>query len=157
MNIPPLAQLALCMVTAGLLAVFAPVKTFDAPAWVIAATATVGALFLLPAVVSFVSHKTTVNPQSPELARTLVTSGIYKITRNPMYVGMLIILTAFALLLGAVSTVLAIVAFFMTIDRFQIRGEETALLQIFGKPFEDYAARVPRWLFTSTPRGTKND
>ena len=147
MNIPPLVQLALCMVIASLLAAFIPLATFDTPAVLVAATATIGAVFLLPAVMSFLLHKTTVNPTSPEMATTLVTSGIYSITRNPMYVGMLIMLMAFALWLGAVSAVLMAALFFMTIDRFQIRGEERALAQTFGKPFEDYATRVPRWLF----------
>ena len=151
MNIPPLAQLALCMVTAGLLAAFVPLALFEAPAWLIAATALAGVLFLLPAVLSFIRHKTTVNPQSPDMATTLVTSGVFSITRNPMYVGMLIVLMAFVLWLGAVSTVLVVVAFFLMIDRVQIRGEEAALIQTFGNPFQDYAARVPRWLIMSTP------
>ena len=157
MNIPPLAQLAFCMVMASLLATFVPLAAFEIPTWLIAATATAGALFLLPAVLSFIRHKTTVNPRSPELASTLVTDGIYGVTRNPMYVGMLIMLTAFALWLGAVGAVLAVVAFFLTIDRFQIRGEEEALIRTFGKPFEDYAACVPRWLFIRTKRGTSHD
>ncbi len=157
MNIPPLAQLAFCMVMASLLAAFVPLATFETPTWLVAAIATAGALFLLPAVLSFIRHKTTVNPQSPELASTLVTDGIYSVTRNPMYVGMLIILIAFALWLGAVGAVLAVVAFFLTIDRFQIRGEEQALMRTFGKPFEDYAACVPRWFFIRTKRGTSHD
>lgn len=157
MNIPPLAQLALCMVMASLLAIVVPFATFSAPAWLIAIATITGAVFLLPAVVSFVRHKTTVNPQSPEATTTLVTSGIYSVTRNPMYVGMLIILIAFVLWLAAVSAFLAVVAFFLMIDRFQIRGEERALTQIFGKPFQDYAAHVPRWLFIRTKRGTTLD
>lgn len=157
MNIPPLAQLAFCMVMASLLAAFVPLATFEIPTWLTVATATAGTLFLLPAVMSFVRHKTTVNPQSPEMASTLVTGGIYSVTRNPMYVGMLIILLAFALWLGAISAVLAVVAFVLAIDRFQIRGEEQALIRTFGKPFEDYAACVPRWLFIRTKRGKRYD
>lgn len=157
MNIPPLAQLAFCMVIAGLLATFFPLARFEAPAWLIAVTAVAGGLFLFPAITSFVRHKTTVNPQSPELASTLVTSGIYSLTRNPMYVGMLIVLMTLVLWLGAFSTVLTVIAFFLMIDRFQIRGEERALTQIFGKPFQDYAARVPRWLFIRTKLGSSID
>jgi protein-S-isoprenylcysteine O-methyltransferase Ste14 len=142
---------------ASLLAAFVPLATFESTTWLIAATAMAGALFLLPAVLSFIRHKTTVNPQSPELASTLVTDGIYSVTRNPMYVGMLLMLIAFALWLGAISAVLAVVAFLLTIDRFQIRGEEEALIRTFGKPFEDYAACVPRWLFIRTKRGTSHD
>ncbi|WP_299030613.1 isoprenylcysteine carboxylmethyltransferase family protein [uncultured Sulfitobacter sp.] len=157
MNIPPLAQLALCMVTAGLLAAFLPLISFDAPAWLVATTAAAGMLFMLPAVMSFIRHKTTVNPRSPDRATTLVTSGIYSVTRNPMYVGMLIVLMAFVLWLGAVSAVSAVLAFYLMIDRGQIRGEEAALSRTFGKPFEGYAARVPRWLFISMKRGRTHD
>ena len=157
MNIPPLAQLALCAVVASLLEAFAPLIAFNAPAWLIAFEAIAGVVFLLPAVVSFVKHKTTVNPQSPDAVTTLVTSGIYSITRNPMYVGMLLLLIALVLWLGALSPVLAVIAFFLIIDRFQIKGEEQALTHIFGKSFQDYAARVPRWLFIRTNLGSSND
>lgn len=157
MNIPPLAQLALCMVTAGLLAAFIPLAFFEAPPWLVAATTLAGVLFLLPAVLSFISHKTTVNPQSPDSATTLVTSGIYSVTRNPMYVGMLIVLLAFVLWLGAVSAGLVVPAFFVMTDRFQIRREEATLSRTFGKPFADYAARVPRWLFIPSRQGTTDD
>ncbi|MEH6521176.1 methyltransferase family protein [Sulfitobacter sp.] len=157
MDISPLAQLALCMVTAGLLAAFVPLTLFDVSLWLVAATVLAGMLFLLHAVMSFIRHKTTVNPQSPDMATTLVTSGIYSITRNPMYVGMLIVLMALVLWLGAVSAVSAVLAFYLMIDRVQIRSEEAALTQTFGKHFEDYAVRVPRWLFISTTRGTTHD
>lgn len=157
MNIPPLAQLALCAVIASLLSAFAPMMAFKAPAWLIAFEAIAGAAFLLPAVVSFVQHKTTVNPQSPDAATTLVTSGVYSITRNPMYVGMLFLLIAFVLWLGALSPVLAAIAFFLIIDRFQIKEEEQALTEIFGKSFQAYTERVPRWLFIRTNPGSSND
>ncbi|WP_299416939.1 isoprenylcysteine carboxylmethyltransferase family protein [uncultured Sulfitobacter sp.] len=157
MNIPPLAQLSFCMVMASLLASFAPLAAFHAPVWLIAFEAIAGVAFLLPAFVSFVRHKTTVNPQSPEAATTLVTSGIYSITRNPMYVGMLILLIAFVLWLGALSAVLAVIAFFLIIDRFQIRSEERVLIQLFDNPYQDYAARIPRWLFIRSKLDSSND
>jgi protein-S-isoprenylcysteine O-methyltransferase Ste14 len=157
MKIPPLAQLALCAGIATLLAAFAPLVALNASIWLVASVSLTGTVFLLPAVVSFVRHKTTVNPQSPEATTTLVTSGIYSVTRNPMYVGMLILLIAFVLWLGALSAVLAVVAFFVIIDRFQIRGEEQALTQIFGKPFQVYAERVPRWLFVRANLGSSNN
>lgn len=157
MNIPPLAQLAFCAAVASLLAAFAPIVVFDAPVWLITLEAVIGAAFFLPAVISFVRHKTTVNPNSPDTATTLVTSGIYGITRNPMYVGMLIFLITFILWLGALSAVFAAIAFFLLIDRYQIRGEERALIRLFGSPYQEYAARVPRWLFIRTKLDTSND
>ncbi len=150
MNIPPLAQLLAGLALAGLLATYLPLGDFDAPALLVVIMALAGGVFLLPAVLSFVKHETTVNPLSPSQTTTLVTDGIYSITRNPMYVGMLLILTAFVLWLGAPSAGLAAGAFFLSIDRFQIRSEERFLGQIFGKHYEDYTKRVPRWLIVRT-------
>ena len=153
MNIPPLAQLMVGLALAGLLAIYLPLGVFDAPALLVAIIALAGVVFLLPAVLSFVRHETTVNPQSPSQATTLVTDGIYSITRNPMYVGMLLILMAFFLWLGAPSAFLAAGAFFLSIDRFQIRAEEQVLGQKFGRTYREYTQRVPRWLIIRTDRG----
>jgi len=146
MRVPPLAQLALCFAIAGSLAVYFPIMAFDVPMRLIALEVVAGFVFLLPAIVSFVRNRTTVNPQSPREATTLVTGGIYSISRNPMYVGMLLILIGFVLWLGQVSALITIAIFFFSIDRFQIRVEEKALRANFGEAFEDYALRVPRWL-----------
>lgn len=150
MNIPPLAQLFAGLALAGLLATYLPLGSFDAPALVVVIMALAGGVFLLPALFSFLKHETTVNPQSPSQATTLVTDGIYSITRNPMYVGMLLVLIAFFLWLGAPSAGLVVVAFFLSIDRFQIRTEERFLGQKFGKNYEDYTKRAPRWLIVRT-------
>lgn len=146
MKIPPLALMALCTALAAVLARVFPILRFDAPGWLVLLVAVAGALFMLPAVVSFVKHKTTVSPMTPSDATTLVRSGIYAITRNPMYVGMLIMLLAAVLHLGALSGFLAVALFYILIDRYQIRLEEQQLLKIFGSAYRDYAQSVPRWL-----------
>lgn len=150
MNIPPLVQLLAGLALAGLLATYLPLGGFDAPVSLVVIMALAGGVFLRSAVFSFVKHETTVNPQSPSQATTLVTDGSYSITRNPMFVGMLLVLTAFALWLGAPSAFLAAAAFFLSIDRFQIKMEERFLGQNFGKNYVDYAKRVPRWLIVRT-------
>ena len=147
MKIPPLAQLAICSLIAGILSTLLPLMAFSAQNWLVAIIALVGSLFLLPAVISFATQKTTVNPQTPSAATTLVTGGIYSITRNPMYLGMLLLLVAFAVWLGEVSAFLPVFIFFLSIDRIQIRREEESLRRIFGQAFEDYANHVPKWLF----------
>jgi protein-S-isoprenylcysteine O-methyltransferase Ste14 len=129
------------------LATFLPGLTVDVPIWLPVLVGLIGVLFLLPAVVSFAKQKTTVDPRTPEAATTLVTSGIYGITRNPMYVGMLLLLLALAAWLAAASSLLPTIAFLLSIDRGQIRREEESLRQNFGVAFETYANRVPRWLF----------
>lgn len=146
MKIPPLAQLAICFALAGGLVAYLPILSFQSPNWLIVVEVIAGAAFLLPAVVSFIKHKTTVNPQSPSDATTLVTDGIFDISRNPMYVGMLILLLAFVLWLGEVSAFIAVAVFFVSIDRFQIKSEEQSLRVNFGEAFDEYAMRVPRWL-----------
>jgi protein-S-isoprenylcysteine O-methyltransferase Ste14 len=89
---------------------------------------------------------TTVEPFRPELASTLVTSGPNSLTRNPMYVGMAGLLVAHALLRGGWLPVLPVAAFVAVIDRTQIRPEEAALRELFATEYEEYCARVPRWL-----------
>lgn len=150
MNVPPLLQLATGVALAAALAAYVPLGEFETPLLIVFATALAGCIFLLPAVASFMRHKTTVNPQAPSQTTTLVTTGVYGITRNPMYVGMLLILIAFVLWLGAPSALVIVVAFFLSIDRFQIRAEEQVLGQKFGNTYQDYMARVPRWLIIRT-------
>ncbi len=146
MKIPPLAQLAICFAIAGGLSAYMPIFRFHAPNWLVAIEVIAGAAFLVPAVVSFILHNTTVNPRSPSNATSLVTSGVFNISRNPMYVGMLFQLLAFVLWLGELSALFAAVIFFISIDRFQIRSEEQSLRKKFGEAFTEYAKRVPRWL-----------
>ncbi len=150
MNIPPLLQLATGLALAGVLAANAPLGAFEAPLLVVVVTALAGCFFLLPAVATFARHKTTVNPQAPALTTTLVTTGVYGITRNPMYVGMLLILIACVLWLGAPSAFVVVVTFFLSIDRFQISAEEPVLREKFGNTYQDYMARIPRWLIIRT-------
>jgi protein-S-isoprenylcysteine O-methyltransferase Ste14 len=97
-------------------------------------------------VVSYRRAKTTVNPMNFEGTSSLVTSAIYKLTRNPMYLGMLLIVVALAVFLGSVWFLLAPVAFVLYINRFQIKPEERALAQLFGAPYAEYIASVRRWL-----------
>lgn len=153
MNIPPLAQLLAGFALAGLLATYLPLGGFDAPFSLVVIMALAGSVFFLPAVASFVRHETTVNPLSPNQATTLVTNGIYSISRNPMYVGMLLILIAFVVWLGAPSAFLAVGAFFLSIDQFQIKAEEQAMGRKFGQNYREYSQRVRRWLIIRTDRG----
>lgn len=97
-------------------------------------------------VAAFRRARTTVNPLKPESASELVTGGIYRITRNPMYLGMALVLLGWALFLSAPASLLGVVAFVAFIDRLQIRPEERAMLALFGESFRAYATRVRRWL-----------
>jgi len=106
----------------------------------------IGSFFGLAGIVSFYLAKTTVNPEKPEKASTLVTSGIYKVTRNPMYVGLVCFLIAWAAWLGSLYSLVFIVVFVLYMNRFQITPEERALTKLFGQDYQDYCQKVRRWL-----------
>ena len=100
----------------------------------------------LGGVISFRRARTTVNPLKPETTTALVSTGIYKLTRNPMYLGMLAVLLAWAAYLSSAWALLGPAAFALYITRFQIIPEERALQSLFGDEFAAYARRVRRWL-----------
>ena len=89
---------------------------------------------------------TTVSPTRPEGASQLVTGGVYRVTRNPMYLGMALWLAAWAVLLGRFLGLVFIPLFALYLNRFQIVPEERVLLQTFGDTYRNYQARVRRWL-----------
>jgi protein-S-isoprenylcysteine O-methyltransferase Ste14 len=111
-----------------------------------AAIVLVGIGFSAAGVLAFRRARTTVNPTKPEQASTLVGSGVYRITRNPMYVGLAFVLVAWAVFLSSAWALLGPVAFVLYIGRFQIEPEERALAQRFGTAYAHYRASVRRWL-----------
>ena len=98
------------------------------------------------AVATFRRLQTTVNPLQPKSASALATSGIFSYSRNPMYLGMLLILIALSLHMGAVASILLIPGFIIYISILQIAPEELAMSELFGGEFADYCHRVRRWL-----------
>lgn len=119
------------------------------PFWrnVIAAVfALAGVAVDLVALATFRASRTTFNPLKPGRASALVTHGLYRITRNPMYLGSLLLLLGWAVYLSALLPFAGLVVFVAYITRFQIRPEERALAALFGEEYADYTARVRRWL-----------
>jgi protein-S-isoprenylcysteine O-methyltransferase Ste14 len=108
--------------------------------------AVAGAVFSAGGVVSFRRARTTVNPRKPETASSLVDSGIYRVTRNPMYVGLSFVLIAWAAFLSSAWALLGPLAFVLYVGRFQIAPEERALSKLFGNEYAAYRERVRRWL-----------
>ena len=98
------------------------------------------------AVRGFRKAKTTVDPFHPESASAIVTSGIYRLTRNPMYLGFLLALIALAVFLGNWISALVPLIFVLYMNRFQISPEERALRVRFGASYEAYLRSVRRWL-----------
>jgi protein-S-isoprenylcysteine O-methyltransferase Ste14 len=95
---------------------------------------------------AFRAARTTFNPLKPERSSALVTGGVYRITRNPMYLGLALALSGWAVWLSALLPWIGPPLFVAYITRFQIRPEERILKEIFGDAFSSYAARVRRWL-----------
>ena len=135
-----LAMWGLSLVTSAL-----PIPTV-VRIWAAVAFALVGIGFSIAGVVSFKRARTTVNPTRPQLTSSLVTSGVYSVTRNPMYLGLLFVLIAFAVFLSSAWAFVGPAAYFLYIARFQIAPEERALSTLFGAEFTGYLSRVRRWL-----------
>ncbi|HET6675548.1 MAG TPA: isoprenylcysteine carboxylmethyltransferase family protein [Nitrospiraceae bacterium] len=105
-----------------------------------------GAAIIVMGFASFRRAKTTVNPMKPDSASSLVVSGIYDLTRNPMYLGFLVILVGWAFFLSNALGFIFLPLFVLYMNRFQIEPEERALASLFGEAFASYRSRVRRWL-----------
>lgn len=99
----------------------------------------------LVSVIQFLVSKTTVNPTTPDKASSLVTKGLYKFSRNPMYLAMLLVLLAVGLKFGNAFNTLIAAGFVGYMNRFQIVPEERMLLAKFGKQYKEYLAKTRRW------------
>jgi protein-S-isoprenylcysteine O-methyltransferase Ste14 len=108
--------------------------------------ALVAALFTVMGILAFRRARTTIDPIHIERASTLVTRGIYRLSRNPMYVALVLLLCAWTAFLASPWAVLGPLACAAFINRFQIRPEEAALLERFGEDYAVYCRRVRRWI-----------
>jgi protein-S-isoprenylcysteine O-methyltransferase Ste14 len=105
-----------------------------------------GAAIALPGFVALIRARTTFNSMKPAATSSLVTDGIYRFTRNPMYVSVLLILIAWAIFLSSAWALVGPVVFVLYMNRFQIKPEEWALAAMFGMAYAEYKGRVRRWL-----------
>jgi protein-S-isoprenylcysteine O-methyltransferase Ste14 len=150
LKIPPVAVTVLT--AAGMWATAEVFPTLDVPLpplW----RAAVGVLLVaagifvaLAGVGEFRRAATTVNPLSPEASAHLVTGGVYRYSRNPMYLGMLLALAGWAVALSHLSAPLWLMGYAAYMNRFQIVPEERVLTERFGAVFGEYRRRVRRWL-----------
>lgn len=110
------------------------------------AIALLGVAVILMGVMEFRRSRTSVNPMNPAAASSLVVTGVFRVTRNPMYLGMAMILLAWAVFLSNPLSVLGVAGFVAYMNCFQIGPEETALRAMFSSEFAAYGSRVRRWL-----------
>lgn len=105
-----------------------------------------GVAMALAGVVALRGRRTTVNPFTPSASSFVVASGVYRVSRNPIYLGFLLALAGWAVYLSNVGAALLALAFVAYMTRYQIKPEERALLAKFGSEFAEYMSSVRRWL-----------
>ncbi|MFW6597120.1 methyltransferase family protein [Propionibacteriaceae bacterium Y2011] len=108
--------------------------------------AALSAVLIVTGVRTVTGAGTTLDPHAPEDSRALVAGGPFLLTRNPIYLGWIGLLVAHAVWLGSVRSLAPVGAFLLVMDQVQVPFEEEALRDRFGKAYEEYSARVPRWL-----------
>jgi protein-S-isoprenylcysteine O-methyltransferase Ste14 len=113
---------------------------------VAAALAVLGAVVALAGIAAFRAAGTTVNPLRPGGASALVRRGVYRISRNPMYLGLVAGLLGWGLYLSHALALACVPVLAWWLDRFQVAPEEQAMRAKFGQAFDDYARSVRRWL-----------
>lgn len=105
-----------------------------------------GIVIALSGVREFVKSKTTLNPTTPKKSSHIVNTGIYSFSRNPMYLGMALILAGLVFAWGNYLSWLGVVGFVAYITHFQIVPEEKILKEIYGEEYKEYIRKVRRWL-----------
>ena len=148
LKIPPLL---VGLLTAGAMlgvARSAPRLSFTLPGSSAIAVALValGGILAVAGVVAFHNQRTTVNPLTPSASSSIVSSGVYRVSRNPMYLGFLLALAGWAVYLSNAGAALLLPVFIAYMTQYQIKPEERALLAKFGSEFAEYMSRVRRWL-----------
>ena len=148
LKVPPVALTAIFAVVMWAASTVFSAASFRLPGASIVAFAFAfgGGGIAVAGVFAFRRHNTTVNPMNPDTTGSIVTTGIYRVTRNPMYLGLALALVGWAMYLANLAALLVVPAFAAYMTRFQIKPEERALLAKFGPSFADYMAAVRRWI-----------
>ena len=148
LKIPPLVQVILFGAAILLVSKLFPSLTLSIPA-----NRTIGGLLIIVGVIAallgiieFNKAKTTIDPRCPEKTDYLVITGIYRISRNPMYLGFLIILLGCVVISENIATLLLLPVFVLAINSSQIKPEERFLSKKFGSNYSEYCSRVRRWV-----------
>ena len=106
----------------------------------------VGTLILINPVFKFIKSKTTVNPIKFRKVSKLITTGIFKYSRNPMYLGLIFIIISTSIFYLNYYSIITPFIFYFWINRFQIKREEIFLEKKFGKEYVSYKSKTRRWI-----------
>lgn len=148
LKIPPLVVLLVLAAIAWFSGKIFPFLILDFRFNVIASTVLglFGCGLIIAGARSFNRVGTTVNPLKPETTTTLVRDGVYRYSRNPIYLGLAIILLSWGIYLSHLLSVIFVIAFVVYMNHFQIQPEERMLQKLFGACFDRYKYQVKRWL-----------
>ncbi|WP_407333655.1 methyltransferase family protein [Enterovibrio sp. 27052020O] len=148
LKVPPVLQVILVLWLMKGIASISPSSEFLMPysKMLMVGFLVIGGVFGISGVLAFRRHQTTVNPTLKTTSTSLVQSGVYQITRNPMYVGLLCILMAAACYFANLYTLFGCVLFVFYMNMFQIEPEEMYLTELFPDEYPEYKNKVRRWL-----------
>jgi len=148
LKVPPDVVWVLVAGLMWLASVVTPRLSISSSLRVVAAVAltAVGIWLMVSARAALAKANTTWHPMTPGESIALVTSGVFGLSRNPIYLGMLLVLIAWAVVLSSPAALALSAAFVLYMDLFQIGPEERALSAAMGQGFLDYRARVRRWI-----------
>ena len=148
LKIPPVAQGIIALMLIWLFNRYIPILNIDiifkgAFSLVIIC---IGGFVGILGIAAFIKLRTTVDPRNPDKASKLVIVGVYRYSRNPMYLAIVLILAGVSVYLGALSSILVVFFFVAYINRFQIVPEDQMLEKKFGENYVQYTKQVRRWL-----------
>jgi protein-S-isoprenylcysteine O-methyltransferase Ste14 len=119
---------------------------WQTPQWLVGVLIGFALLLMLLAVIEMFRRRTTVNPLTPDRSSALVTNGVFKLSRNPIYLGDALLIVAAGLFFSNLVFIPVLALFVIYINRFQINPEERALQKKFGQAFSIYLEQTRRWL-----------
>ena len=106
----------------------------------------IGMLILINPIFKFIKSKTTIDPIKFKKVNKLIISGIYKYSRNPMYLGLLMIVISTSIFFLNIFSITTPLLFYCWINRFQIKREEIFLTEKFGEEYMSYKIKTRRWI-----------
>lgn len=148
LKIPPVVLVAVVAVAMWAVSRIALNSHFTFPyvEWWSAGLVLLGICIAIAGVLQFRMAGTTVDPRVPDQSSNLVVSGIYRYSRNPMYIGFLLALCGWCVFLGSMVSVLFLPVFILYMNCFQIVPEERFMQEKFGASYRQYRSQVRRWI-----------
>ena len=148
LRVPPVVQVALAAILIWISGLQADITEITLPAASAVAIMLIaaGATFAFSGVMEFRRHNTTVDPRYPDKTSQLVNSGVYQLTRNPMYLGFALALLGWSYWQENIASFIWLPLFVVYMNRFQIQAEESFMEEKFGQSYREYCLRVRRWI-----------